>query len=161
VIGCGIIGCSVAWRLAQTGRQIALLERGQVGDEASSAAGGLLCPKAGPGVSTHLPRFWQGRHQMYPAFVEEVRAATGHSFECRAAGQIAVAFTDADVEQLRVTFRLQRPAGINATWLSSVEALVAEPTLAPDVQAVAELIDTGYSSIPVEKFRTDRFRAQV
>jgi glycine/D-amino acid oxidase-like deaminating enzyme len=67
VIGGGIIGCSVGWRIAQAGRRVAVLERGHVGGEASSAAGGIFCPKASPDTPTHLFQFWQTSHEMYPA----------------------------------------------------------------------------------------------
>jgi glycine oxidase len=135
VIGGGIIGCSVAWRLAQTGRRVALLERGHVGGEASSAAGGIFCPKASPDTPDDLFRFWSTSHDLYPAFVDEVKAVTGHAFELRVAGQLAVAFTDQDVAQLAASFPLQAASGIRAQWLTGAEALVAEPALVPDVQA--------------------------
>ncbi len=42
VVGGGAIGSAIAWRLGQTGRNVLLLERGQIGQEASSAAAGML-----------------------------------------------------------------------------------------------------------------------
>jgi glycine oxidase len=54
VIGGGIIGCSIAWRLAQAGQRVAVLERGHVGGEASSAAAGVLTSKFTPDHSQHL-----------------------------------------------------------------------------------------------------------
>lgn len=42
VIGGGVIGTTSAWRLAQTGRRVLLLERDRCGGEASSAAAGML-----------------------------------------------------------------------------------------------------------------------
>ena len=119
VIGGGIIGCSVAWRLAQTGRRVALLERGHVGGEASSAAGGIFCPKASPDTPDDLFRFWSTSHDLCPAFVDEVKAVTGHAFELRVAGQLAVAFTDQDVAQLAASFPLQAASGIRAQWLTA------------------------------------------
>ncbi|MGH2458426.1 MAG: glycine oxidase ThiO [Chloroflexota bacterium] len=135
VIGGGIIGCAVAWRLAQTGRRVALLERGHVGGEASSAAGGIFCPKASPDTPDHLFQFWRASHDLYPSFVAEVQAATGQAFELRVAGQLAVAFTDEEVARLARGFPLQAPAGVRAQWLDGADARVAEPALAPDVQA--------------------------
>ncbi len=52
VMGGGIIGCSVAWRLAAEGVVTTVLERGRVGQEASWAAAGMIAPQAeaeGPG----------------------------------------------------------------------------------------------------------------
>ena len=52
VIGAGIIGGSVAWRLASEGADVTILERGRAGQEASWAAAGMIAPQAeaqGPG----------------------------------------------------------------------------------------------------------------
>ena len=44
IIGGGIIGCSIAWRLAQAGMKVTVLDRSEPGAEASSAAAGMLAP---------------------------------------------------------------------------------------------------------------------
>jgi len=46
VIGGGIIGSSVAWRLASDGVAVTVFERGRLGQEASWAAAGLIGPQA-------------------------------------------------------------------------------------------------------------------
>lgn len=135
VIGGGIIGCAVAWRLAQRGRRVALLERGHVGGEASSAAGGIFGPKASPDLPSHLLQFWRMSHDLYPSFVAEVQAATGHAFELRVAGQLLVAASEAEVARLESSFDLQAPAGIHAAWLTGADLRAAEPALAPEVPA--------------------------
>src|SRR5258708_39547024 len=94
VVGGGIIGCSIGWRLAQAGWKVAVVERGHVGGEASSAAAGVLTPKATPAISSHLIAFRTQSNAMYPAFVEEVRAMTGHAFQFRVRGHLLPAFTE-------------------------------------------------------------------
>src|SRR5713226_4742774 len=119
VVGGGIIGCATAWRLAQTGRRVALLERGRLGGEASSAAGGILIPANAPNLPRPLLEFWKTSNALYPAFVAETRELTGHAFEFRVLGRLAVGFDDDDTERLRQTFALQAPAGIRAEWLAA------------------------------------------
>jgi glycine oxidase len=143
VIGGGIIGCSIAWRLAQSGRRVALLERGHVGGEASSAAGGIFVPTASPETPPHLLEFWKTSNALYPAFAEEVRETTGQAFEFRVCGRLNVAVTDDEVAWLRQFFEWQEPAGIRAEWLSGADALAAEPALAPDVAAGVFFPDHG------------------
>ncbi|HUK89845.1 MAG TPA: FAD-dependent oxidoreductase, partial [Blastocatellia bacterium] len=45
VIGGGIIGCSIALKLAQSGLSVTVFERGRAGQEASWAAAGMLSPQ--------------------------------------------------------------------------------------------------------------------
>ena len=53
IVGGGVIGLSCAWRLAQGGARVTLLERGALGAEASWAAGGMLAPS--PEALVHSP----------------------------------------------------------------------------------------------------------
>lgn len=58
IIGGGAIGLACAWRLAQGGARVVLFERGQVGREASWAAGGMLaaqCEMAHHPPTAHYP----------------------------------------------------------------------------------------------------------
>ncbi len=76
VIGGGIIGLAVAWRLARAGLSVTLLEKGRVGREASWAAAGVLA--AGNWQRTDpLVRFQRESLQMYPAFCAQVQEASG------------------------------------------------------------------------------------
>ncbi|GMV98050.1 MAG: glycine oxidase ThiO [Phycisphaerae bacterium] len=76
VIGGGIIGLSIAWRLAQDGLSVTLIERGPCGQEASwSGAGVLQCGswhRKDPLV--HLLRT---SLRQYPAFAAELKDRTG------------------------------------------------------------------------------------
>ena len=76
IVGAGLIGSATAWRLAQAGAQVKLVDAGRFGGETSSAGAGMLAPGgefAGPSV-------WFGLGvegmRMYPAFVDELRAET-------------------------------------------------------------------------------------
>src|SRR5262245_44528256 len=53
VVGGGVIGLSIAYFLAKEGLQIVLLDRGDLGREASWAGAGILTP-GNPGVA-HTP----------------------------------------------------------------------------------------------------------
>ena len=44
IIGGGIVGLGIGWKLAQRGESVTILERGAAGREASWAAAGLLAP---------------------------------------------------------------------------------------------------------------------
>ena len=84
IVGGGAIGLSCAWRLAQSGADVVVFERGQIGGEASFAAGGMLAP---------LPEFWLHQQDnnlrqlgvqsrdLYPAFAAELLDFTGVDIE--------------------------------------------------------------------------------
>jgi glycine oxidase len=148
VIGGGIIGCSVAWRIAQSKRRVALVERGRVGGEASSAAGGILIPEAYPGQSPNLLQLWLTSNQLYPSFVDEVREATGEAFEFNVTGRIVAGFTDEDLAGLRAHLEHQGPAGIRAEWLDQAETRAAEPSISPEVLASVYYPDHGLVDNP-------------
>jgi glycine oxidase len=148
IIGGGIIGATTAWRLAQGGRQVALLERGRIGGEASSAAGGILVPENSPGLDPALLEFWKVSHAMYPEFVAETRELTGHAFEYRVPGRIVAGFDDADIARLRERHALQAAGGIRASWVSAAETREAEPSLSPDVRGALFFPDHGLVDNP-------------
>lgn len=81
VIGAGIIGASIAWRLAQAGCRVTLFDAGRFGGEASWASAGMLAPGSefdGPSIWTDLAL---ESMSLYPAFVEELRTESGVSID--------------------------------------------------------------------------------
>src|ERR687893_2312230 len=44
VVGGGVVGLAVAWRAAQRGRRVCVLERNELGSGASHVAAGMLAP---------------------------------------------------------------------------------------------------------------------
>jgi glycine oxidase len=44
IVGGGIIGCALAYYLAKEGVRATVLERGEIGGEASGASAGMLAP---------------------------------------------------------------------------------------------------------------------
>src|SRR5947208_11569022 len=133
VIGGGIIGCSIAWRLTREGVRVVLIEREQPGAEASSAAAGLLVPEAGPHVPAPLLAHWLASLQMYPAFVAALREETGIPFEYRTTGRLVVAPNEHDLAVLQRGHHLQCAAGVRSELWTAEQVRVAEPAVAPGV----------------------------
>ena len=96
VVGAGLIGSSIAWRLAQAGQRVILLDRGEPGREASSAAVGLLLPETGREAGPELVQLWLASLARYPRFVEEVREVTNVAVEFRRCGRLHLALDDAE-----------------------------------------------------------------
>ena len=76
VIGGGIIGCTIAWRLAQRGMRVVVVERGDPGRQATWAAAGMLHPLV-EADSSALLELARASFDEYPAFVTELYEITG------------------------------------------------------------------------------------
>ena len=140
VVGAGLIGCSIAWRLAQRGHQVVLIDRGEPGAEASSAAGGVLIPEAG-GVSPPLLALYLRSLAQYADFVQEVREATAAAVEYRAPGRLVLALDEPEETAMRRHGEAQRAAGIRVEWLSAEEVRGLEPAVTPDVRGANFFLD--------------------
>src|SRR5579862_1984420 len=77
IIGGGLIGSSIAWRLAQKCARVTLADAGNLGGEASPAGAGMLSPRTEfeePSMSRDLGL---ESIRLYPSFVEELQTGTG------------------------------------------------------------------------------------
>ena len=84
ILGGGAIGLACAWRLAQSGARVTVFERGQVGREASRAAGGMLAPEAEfhlHGAGVPLRQLGRQSRDLYPKFAAELLELTGVDIE--------------------------------------------------------------------------------
>jgi len=132
VIGAGVIGLSIAWRLAQRGAAVTVLDRGAAGAGASHAAAGMLaiCAEAEPGEEA-LVALGRASQGSWPAFARELEAAAGLPIDLRSEGTLLVALTADDQARLKHRLALQQRLGLPVAWISGVEARRREPHLAP------------------------------
>ncbi len=132
IIGGGVIGLAIGWRLAQAGRRVEIFERGAAGHGASWAAAGMLAAgsEVEPGERT-LFGLLKHSQSLWPAFAVELAEASGIDVELKTEGTISVALSQDDLGRLRQTYALQQQLGVASRWLSRVEALEHEPYLNP------------------------------
>ncbi len=129
VIGAGVQGCAVAWRLAQGGRRVLVLERSIPGAEASSAAGGILSPgveAVEPGPFYDLCRASLAR---YAGFVRELERATEVAVGFRPGGTLEVALDDAHAQLLAARAERLARRAMPAEILDDAAARRLEPGL--------------------------------
>jgi glycine oxidase len=134
VIGAGVIGLGIAWRLAQAGCAVTVYDRGAAGCGASWAAAGMLAAavETEPGEETLLGLTLESQ-RLWPDFAREVEAASGISVGYRDEGTICVALTRDDAEQLRFSYQFQKGLGLAIEWLSGADARRREPHLRPGI----------------------------
>jgi glycine oxidase len=134
VVGAGVIGLGIAWRLAQAGCTVTVYDRGEAGHGASWAAAGMLAAavETEPGEETLLGLTLESQ-RLWPQFAREVEAASGIAVDYRDEGTIVVALTRDDAEHLRFTYQFQKKLGLDIEWLSGAEARLREPHLRPGI----------------------------
>lgn len=101
VIGGGVIGLGAAWRCAQRGLDVMVLDPAP-GSGASWTAAGMLAPVTELHYGEHplLALNLDSLHR-YPGFVAELESATGRSVGYRETGTVVAAWDGADLAALR------------------------------------------------------------
>lgn len=134
VVGGGIIGLVTAWRAAQRGLGVAVVDPEPGGGAARVAAGMLAAVSELDHGEQTLLRLNIASARLYPDFVAELESVTGQDTGYRACGTLAVALDSDDRAQLRELHALQRRSGLESEWLTGRECRRLEPMLAPGVR---------------------------
>ncbi|MCW2576909.1 MAG: glycine oxidase ThiO, partial [Modestobacter sp.] len=134
VAGAGLIGLSVAWRAAQRGLSVTVVDEAP-GTGASVAAAGMLAPvtEAAYGEESLL-RLCLASLQRYPSFVAELEEASGRSVGLRTAGTLVVGFDEDDMRALDALHGYQSELGLTAERLTPRATRRREPSLTPRVR---------------------------
>jgi glycine oxidase len=132
VVGGGVIGLSCAWRAAQGGARVAVVDRGEPGSGATRVAAGMLAPVGELGFGEpELLELTLAAAQVYPEFVAEIEAASGVSSGYERVGALHVALDRDEAAQLRRVHDLQRSLELEAEWLPPRRCRELEPGLTP------------------------------
>jgi len=131
IIGAGVIGLAIAWRLAARGVAVRIFDRGAAGAGASRAAAGMLaaCAEAEPGEEALVALGREGQAR-WPAFAAELLAASGIDVELRPEGTLLLALTADDQARLTHQLVFQQKLGLPLQWISAADTRRREPHLA-------------------------------
>jgi glycine oxidase len=131
IIGAGVIGVGIAWRLALRGVPVAVFDKGASGAGASHAAAGMLaaCAEAEPGEEA-LVTLGRASQARWPAFAAELEQASGVDVGLRPEGTLVVALTSDDQARLGHQLVFQQKLGLPLQWISAAETRRREPHLA-------------------------------
>jgi len=130
VVGAGAIGAAVAWRCAQRGLSVTIVdpapERG-----AWHTAAGMLAPITELHYAeTPLLRLNLAALAGYPAFIAELSELTALPTGFRECGTVSVAWDGADLAALRDLHAFGIILGVDASMLTGRELRALEPALA-------------------------------
>jgi glycine oxidase len=102
IIGAGVAGLGVGWRLLQAGAQVTILERAQPAAGASWAAAGMLAVTAELEEAAEAERSLALRaNSLWPVFTAELEAASGRSVFLSRVGALMLAVDAAELEVMR------------------------------------------------------------
>jgi glycine oxidase len=134
IVGAGAIGLACAWRAAQRGLSVRVLERDEPGSGASGVAAGMLAPvgEASWGED-RLLEAWLASHAAWPAFAAELAAESGVDPGFIPGGAVHVALDRDEAAELRRRHELMISLGLDAEWLGPRECRTLEPGLHPAV----------------------------
>jgi len=138
IIGGGIIGCAAAYYLSAHGVRPLLLERGELGAEASGANPGIV------GASIGVPGLTLGHTRKSMELLARDAEALGRPLELVRDGWLMVACTEADRSAVEEFAAARRSEGLDVRLLSGDEVHDLVPALGPAVLGAAYTPEDGH-----------------
>ena len=134
IVGGGVIGLSVAWRLAREGVAVTVIERDRIGRSASWVAAGMLAPISEAAFDDHdHVTFARASMARFPSFLAELEPDADAPVHLDTRGTLVVARDRDDAEYIRRAYEYRRSIGLPVDWLTGSEARDAEPALSPRI----------------------------
>src|SRR5690349_16346 len=117
IVGGGIIGCAIAYYLSKSHVSVTVVERGEIGGQASGAAAGLLAPLgplSGPGP---LADFLLAGFAQLPSVVQTLESETDLDLGYRQTGALRTVRNPKRVAHLKKRWEAWKPLGLPMHWL--------------------------------------------
>ena len=132
-VGGGVIGLACAWRAAQRGAEVAVIERSERPHAgATGVAAGMLAPVGELTFGEpELLRLALLSARLWPEFAAELEEASGVETGYERCGALHVALDRDEAAQLRRRHDLQRELELEAEWLGPRACRELEPGLTP------------------------------
>jgi glycine oxidase len=130
VVGAGVIGLASAWRIAQRGASVAVVDRGEPGGAATRVAAGMLAPVTESEFEDEPflePRL--AAAAAWPRFAAELAEAGGVDCGYRRNGCLSVALDADELAEIRRHHDFRLELGLTAEWLLPSACRELEPAL--------------------------------
>lgn len=144
VVGGGVTGTSIAWRLAESGRRVLLLEKRGICSGASGRNAGMT----GAGSSMHAhSRAGRAVYALTTAnlrLLKQIPEELGIDFSLRLPGSMDVITTEEQYRHLQVAVAVEQEAGIEVELIDGPAARSIMPALSPEILGAAYVEDRGH-----------------
>ena len=126
-----MIGSALAYALAREGAAVRLLERGEIGRQASATAAGMLAPLSESQAGDPIRVAGLASMALLVEHLAELRELSGIDPQLEHSGIVELALPG---EAARLRRQARRLEAFDCRWLDSEEARKLEPRLAPDLE---------------------------
>ncbi len=138
IVGGGVMGLGIAWRLARAGVRSTVYDAGEPGRGASWAAAGMLAPHAELQPEEEAQHRLGLRSQaLWTSFSDELQADSGVDLLLDRTGTLLVAADRDEAEALERDLCWRDEAGVPYTRISAADARDLEPLLSPRIASAA------------------------
>ncbi|MHB8600218.1 MAG: glycine oxidase ThiO [Ktedonobacteraceae bacterium] len=148
IVGGGIIGCSIAYFLRKQGVEVIVLEKGDIGAQASSAAAGLLAPIRPLCQQDSFKTLQLAGLTCFSSFVPEVEAVSGIAVGYEQTGTLRLLPAEKLVSVQAWAEAWQR-AGYHIEMLTSEEIYEREPLLSSGLRGAVTIAEEA-QVVPVQ-----------
>jgi glycine oxidase len=128
VVGGGIIGCFVAYYLAQRGVRVVVVEATGIGSQASGRAAGIITPSWGP-VPREILKLHPATFRMHVELATRLTDESGIDYGYELIPHVRLVFTEAGATGLRQWQREREAEGALVRWLAPEDARKLAPWL--------------------------------
>ncbi len=151
IIGGGISGAALAYRLARSGREIVVIDDGRPGRATGWTPGGIN-PLHGPGFPDITGGYYRDAYRLHCAQQAEVQAASGIDFAWHPVDRLFLAADERQAEATRAfTQHYEALDGFRARWLEPAEIAAWDDRVSE--QWVGGLLTGGNLRLDAERYR--------
>jgi glycine oxidase len=142
IVGGGVIGLSIARALSVRGlTDVLLIERAELGREASFAAGGMLAPQIEADEHDAFLKLACTSRDLYKDFAAALLEDSGVDIELDPTGTLYLAFDEIEQREIEQRFTWQTSIGLKVEKLSLADAHSLEPNISQHAVAALRFPD--------------------
>lgn len=144
IVGGGACGCTTAYFLCDEGLNVAIVDKGEIGQEASWASAGMVGPSSLPSVNPWHLKSTTLSKILYDNLNNQLFEETGHRIGYGGEGALILAEDEEEIKAVLLEIQSQVTGKVSARFLTSDEVHEREPTIPKTISGAAWMSDSRY-----------------